>query len=158
MTEETRKLVQAQVARILKHNHHGVTIECLFEYANNHLPSDQKIKKKDFGPILESLGWISGSTRFIGDQAFLVFYSDSANLIGSLKCVLFGHSVPLNSAFECQMAVFKGGLCSRCGKLVQGEFLGNCWTKEEKTEKGITLSGYDVSFATKQGFYVTRIR
>lgn len=48
-------------------------------------------------------------------------------------CVKEKHPIPKNWAFESGGAVFQGGICPDCGKLVQGKFLGNVWTKESET-------------------------
>lgn len=57
-----------------------------------------------------------------------------------LKCKK-GHNLPANSAVESYGAVFEGGVCSICGELVQGKFLGNAWSGEE--EKTVMVPDLD---------------
>ena len=55
-----------------------------------------------------------------------------------LRCIVGVHAVPRNWAFMAMGAAFQGGLCRRCGKLKQGEFLGNLWDTE-KREDGVLM-------------------
>ena len=57
-----------------------------------------------------------------------------------LRC-LFGHDIPKNGIFEYYGAVFRGGRCKRCNRLVQRKFLYNAWGKEENTGHCIVLTG-----------------
>lgn len=77
------------------------------------------------------------------------------------RCVIRGHDIPKNLAFESCAAVFAGGICAECGELQQEEFLGNTWTKETEVEsKGketsitVWFEGFDISFATEKGYVV----
>ena len=71
-----------------------------------------------------------------------------------LRCFFGIHSIRKNSAFYTMGAVFAGGFCTACGDFKQGKFLGNVWTEEIKHETHTELKGFDISFATEQGYTV----
>jgi hypothetical protein len=68
------------------------------------------------------------------------------------------HTIPDWAAFTTQGAVFVGGICPSegCGKLTQGEFLGNLWDDENPivNADGSTTYPARSGFAEAQGYTV----
>ena len=73
-----------------------------------------------------------------------------------VSCFMGVHSVPENSIYEAYGAIFLGGLCRRCDKLVQGKFLYNSWEGEVEGETVIELTGTNPQLIedTEAGKYV----
>jgi len=72
----------------------------------------------------------------------------------SLRCSMGDHLVPQHIAFHTMGAVFQGGLCERCGAMLQRRFLKNAWTEEIEHETHTELRGFDVSDLEDQGYVV----
>ncbi len=72
----------------------------------------------------------------------------------NFRCLIGLHNVPPNIAFEEHFAVFEGGICPKCGKLIQRKFIQNTWTEEVPTDWGIELRGFDTSIAKSRGYTV----
>ena len=64
-------------------------------------------------------------------------------LWGRLVCVFKGHDMPEKSAVEIFAAVYHGGICLRCKRVYQGEFICNSWDDSQTTEHswGTAYSG-----------------
>ncbi len=52
-----------------------------------------------------------------------------------LRCLFGKHILPLNGIMESYGAVFLGGWCPRCDRLVQRKFIYNIW--DPSTEKEV---------------------
>lgn len=76
-------------------------------------------------------------------------------MLKKIKCIFGVHAVPKNVAFHDEMgAVFAGGICPHCGKLVQRKFIQNIWTEEVKHDNVIELRGFDITKARQLGYRV----
>lgn len=73
-----------------------------------------------------------------------------------VACFMGVHRVPKNSIFEAYGAIFKGGLCQKCGRLAQGKFLYNSWAGEVEGETSVQLIGTNPQLAAdiNSGKYV----
>lgn len=58
-----------------------------------------------------------------------------------LRCLFKPHAFPKNSIFETYGAVFKGGYCERCDRVIQGKFLYNAWGEEIDLGHVVELTG-----------------
>lgn len=50
-----------------------------------------------------------------------------------LQCLILDHEIPENHLVEFMAAVYHGGICGRCYRVVRGKFLCNMWD-ESQTE------------------------
>ncbi len=75
--------------------------------------------------------------------------------IDAIKCALSKHLTPPKHAVAAFGAVFQGGKCERCKKIVQGKFICNMWDdklteeKEINGEKIILLKGANPKLAAE---------
>ena len=111
----------------------GILIEDLWEKMRQE-PSfkDDNLTTQDVGP---ALGILSEKKLVEGDGWYYkegerVIFKPIVNptWVDRALCMFLGHAPPDNSAFESMGALFVGGICTRCGKLSQGKFLGNVLT------------------------------
>ncbi len=61
----------------------------------------------------------------------------------SLRCFLGRHDIPDNGITQYYGAVWRGGYCSRCERVIRGKFLFNAWddNKTKKVGKSFQLTG-----------------
>lgn len=68
------------------------------------------------------------------------------------------HGVPTDRAFESYGAIFRGGICSTCGKLNQGKFLGNVSGMCEIIDgKSVPCEGKPISYFQELGWKISRV-
>lgn len=149
------------LARINK-NKKGVWVDELWEELKRDSGfRDDNLVDQDIGPVLlsllrdnliEGVPWYCKEGERVTFQPVLAF-----GWIDRVICVFLGHALPDKSAFESIGALFEGGICTRCGGLSQGKFLGNVWTSEKEEDGVIILEGYDLSKAFERGLRVRQI-
>ena len=162
MDSKTDRMREFLLSKV-RNNSDGMFIEDLWEeiFRESSFKEDN-LTERDMGPVLLGLvkdNLIQGDTWYYKEGPRLVFVPVASNptWIDRAVCMFTGHRLPMNCAFESQMALFVGGICTRCDKLVQGEFLGNCWTEEVDKGYVIELKGYDLTPAFEKGLRVCRI-
>ncbi len=146
----------------IKNNWRGISIDSLWEEARLESSlKDDKLVPRDIGPALSEL---SRENRVEGKiwchkEGERIFYKPvfRPKWTDRITCLFLGHALLDNCAFESQGALFVGGVCARCKKLVQGKFLGNVWTSEKEEDGIIILSGYDLTPAFEKNLQVCQI-
>ena len=73
-----------------------------------------------------------------------------------ILCRIGRHAPPANGIVGAYGAIFLGGPCFRCDKMIQGEFLYNQWGEERRKNHTIVLSGINPQLVEdiKPGGYV----
>ena len=59
----------------------------------------------------------------------------------NIKCRFGLHDIPKNGIVELYGAIFRGGYCARCNRVIYGKFVYNAWGKEEDRGACIALTG-----------------
>ena len=59
----------------------------------------------------------------------------------NIECLLGKHDLPRNSIVNLYGAIYEGGYCPRCDRMIQKEFVYNVWGEEINKGSHILLSG-----------------
>lgn len=127
--------IQSYILELLGQDPNGIEMNVLGSTVVANLNLSPAIENKEIGPCIMKLkedGLVYGLTRVDSDSPKLIFLCEkfTPSKFAKAYCLIFGHDVPEDLAFETQLALYKGGFCRSCGKLIQVEFIGNVWTDE----------------------------
>lgn len=153
------EMIQNAILELLGKDPNGMELNDLGNALLLNTGINPMLEKEELGPCLSTLnedGLVREVNRIDADGSKLVFRCERfvSTRFGPINCLIFGHDVPEDMAFEIRRALYKGGFCRSCGKLIPGEFIGNVWTEEFQLQGYQEFRGYDVSAATKRGLKV----